>query len=249
MKKNLCRSAFTLMEAIVSIGILAMFFTFLFKTFQQGSDSFNAGSWRIGKQKEAQTFMARLKEVLEKANYADKVGPDGDIGVRSQALPIYINSNFFNRVASVAGVNAPIMFLSICEPYIDAQPKLNLPQKLGTWTGVSLICQNRRLVLKRTGSWSEFNSPFAAPADEHPNPDGCFNDGRAGANFNVDITDVNDFGIFVTTATDTVDIATGTIIEARIGLSRLRNNQPTAATVNEMVKAKLLKNSHLIQTM
>ncbi|MBI3038894.1 prepilin-type N-terminal cleavage/methylation domain-containing protein [bacterium] len=242
---------YTLIEVLIAISLFAMFFTFLIKTFSSGSDSFNTGSWRLTKQKEAQIFLGRLKDLLEKANYAERVGPDGDIGTTFQAMPIYVrrvdpSRGFFQQEESCSSIDTPVMYFSISEPYIAAQPELNIPEKKGTWTGVTIHCKNNMLTLKRTSNWNDIGAPFNAYTDTHPDVT-WFLDGKAQVNVNTDIDNVTALGIYLNVATDAADIGTGTTIIVEMELSQFKGNKPTNAKMRESLKAKLIRTNHEVK--
>ena len=240
------KSGFTLLELMIATGLLAMFFTFLFRTFTSGSESFNAGTWRVSKQKEAQQFLGRLKELLEKANYADSIGADGDIGTNYATMPIYINNLWRNVSGPCLTTNQAVMYFGIADPFISAQTNIGQAGQRGKWTGVSMLCQNGKLTLRRLGVWNTHNQPFNnAPADTHP-PPGNFDDGIPNSNVHIELTDVATLAFAISVATNTYATATGTMINVTIQCARMRNGVVTNAVVTESVRAKLLKNSHAI---
>lgn len=62
------RAGFTLVEIIISAGLLTMLMSGAFMLFRSGSRSFTQGSWRSQEQKNAQIFMAELERELGQAS-------------------------------------------------------------------------------------------------------------------------------------------------------------------------------------
>lgn len=56
---------FTLVELIVSMGILSIFFAGAFAAYKMGGDMFLSGSWRLRKQKDSERFLAILRNKIE----------------------------------------------------------------------------------------------------------------------------------------------------------------------------------------
>jgi hypothetical protein len=239
------------MEVIISMGVLSLLFTFAYKTFTGGSESFHAGNWRLLKQKEAQFFLNRLKDLLEKANYAEAIEPGGGLGTAMDTLPIFVKTGANNSSVSCLSLNSGLLYFAVTEPFIRAQPELGLTTNTrGKWTGVSVICQNSKLILTRTGNWDAFNLPYTAPLLTHPaSLLGFFDDDTAPEiRLHLDVDDVATFSFMLSRATDTRDIATGTTVEITLGLARMKNNRPTHTMIQERVKARLLRNDHQIRT-
>lgn len=249
MKRNskTNRLGYTLMEILIAASILSVFFAFMYKVFSGSSDSFNAGAWRVATQKQAQLFLVSLKGMLEKANYADTIAANGGIGVNYATQPIYINTDYFNKSGDCSGVSAQVLFFAITQPKIAQQSSLGIAGNNGLWSGVSLYCQNGKLTLKRTGDWdAEFQTPFGAPIQLHAVLPADFPGLPANEGFRISLNEVGSLSIFVSIATDTPNIATGTTVEVSVTMVHMKNNVPTGAKLTEQVKAKLLKNDHKI---
>lgn len=232
------KTGFTLVEIMVSAGLLAMLMTGIMMAFRGGSESFNTGNWRIQSQKRAQVFLARFRENLEKANYAVQIRPDGNAGNPEQ-MPVFINNRWRNVEADCSlAVPTAVMWFAITKPYTAAQANLNITESMGRWSGISLQCQNRVLTLRRTTSVGTYNSPLAAPKSMPLG--GRFVADAAGVQFVEKLEDVETMRI---NTRQTVD---GTIVELIVQLRRYLNNKPQAAFLRETCVCKLLLPDHTI---
>jgi prepilin-type N-terminal cleavage/methylation domain-containing protein len=241
------KNGFTLLEVLIAAALLSMLMIVTYNTFIGSSDSFNAGNWRVHSQKHAQIVLNAAKEYLEKANYAQVVSADGVVA--SEAQPLYIGPNFNGKQQNTLTTSQPILFFSMSEPYVAAQPKLGITAaRQGKWSGVSMYCRNGVVTLKRTSNWSRHNAPFGAPADTHPDTYKTnFDDNTAGKDMEVSVPDVVDVGVYVQSAAGGGMTATSTMIEIVLNLARIKNGKPTATTITEKIKAKLLDRNHRIR--
>lgn len=241
------RPGFTMAEMIVACGVFSMLMIFIYKVFIGGADSFNAGNWRITQQKSAQIFLSRIKDLLEKANYATQVKGGGSIA--SEALPIYINKDFLGAGRSCAGYDSQVMIFSIATSFVEGQADLGITANTkGTWSGVKLICKNRTLTLIRTGDWNAFNAaPYLAPADTYPpGMAGDYTGAGALVTVNTTLEDVSNLGIKISRGDVTSALATCTTILVSVDLVRLKNGKDTSAKIHEEVRAQLLLTDHEI---
>ena len=228
------KSGFTLVEVLISAALLAMFMSGVMLSFRGGSDSFNTGNWRIQTQKKAQIFLTRLKENIEKANYAVTITAGGNSA--SQPMDLAVSPRWHNKVASCT-VSAGALWFAITKPYVAAQPALNVGLSRGKWSGVSLYCQNRVLTLRRTGDSTVHNAPFAAP---YANPGGLFDAEGAQACFQETLPDVETLRI------NTTQNADGTSVEVILQMRRYINNKPQEVWIKESILCKLLLPGHSI---
>ena len=237
---------FTLVELLVSMGILAMVLTAVMAVFKGGGDSFSSGSWRIQKQKSLQLFLNQLKTVIEKANYAEVIKANGG-SPDADPLPINIRRDFRKTDGSCAAVDQSILFFAITQPAIEAQPDIGTAGKRGHWSGVVMSCRNRRLTLRRVGDWDDYNVPYGAPLNTYPTTGAIvtlFDQGIPNADFETVVEDVRTVGIFDFPGVAGTPVASGTIL-VRATLSRERAGQPVAE-ISEKIVSKLLDPNHTI---
>lgn len=235
MRKN----GFTLVEILISAGLLALLMTGIMLAFRGGSESFNTGNWRILTQKRVQMFLARFKDNLEKANHAVQILPDGNAG-NSEEMPIFINKRWRNVQADCSlSVPTGVMWFSITKPFTAAQAALNVTESKGKWSGVSLICNNRVLTLRRTSDQVAYNSPVAAPKSI-PADAAHFEADGANVQFVEQLQDVESMRI------NTVQTVDGTTIEVILTMRRYVNDKPQEASIRESCICKLLRPNHTI---
>lgn len=119
-------SGFTLVEIIVAAAVLSVFFIGLFSLYRMGSTMFITGSWKLNKQKEAERFLAVLRERLEQATPASVISSDEVI---NQRISIYALPNGTGVDAS--SLRRLILF-PLCKPnmVINDQPGLIMAHTL-----------------------------------------------------------------------------------------------------------------------
>jgi hypothetical protein len=230
------RRAVTLVEVLISTFVLSMLLTSVFMVFRSGSKSFSSGSWRIQNQKMLQVFMARLKDYLEKANYAHEIGKDGNLG--HQVLPICINSKALDQEMKVRGTDTDLMFFAVTESYKEGQPEYGVPTTNGSWLGVALLCRGTKLILKADGDWDRFASDCAPPADIRPANMSRF-PARTTMQGKVTLDDVE--SVFISKPhTETVDKNTGHM-KVRITLRKYDGGKPTQSFITEEIGVSLIE--------
>ncbi|HNX78027.1 MAG TPA: hypothetical protein PKM56_20295 [Candidatus Rifleibacterium sp.] len=196
------RKAITLTEILIATAVFSMFMISAFGVFSSSQASFETGSWRLQRQKQAQIFLLRLKEILEKANHAYEVRPDGKTSRFGADRPIFVNANWREQVASAS--NNAVLFFSITTPCIPAITELGQAQRPGIWKGCALECINNTLRCYQTGLWD--NMPSVTPA-EVGSPDlAKFVFGNTTGDFSISLQDVGAIGVFVQPATSSADI-------------------------------------------
>ncbi|MBF0548565.1 MAG: hypothetical protein HQM08_29300 [Candidatus Riflebacteria bacterium] len=220
--------AFTVIEILISAAILSLLFFGVIGTFSSGSRSFQTGNWRVLAQKKAQVFLALLRENLEKVNNEVFVAASGVTTVNP--MPLYLNNRWYGPAAT-CDVSQPVLYASIIVPYKSGQPDIyRLPEK-GRWSGLSIICQNRKLTIKRTGSITDFNSPF--PAQGRRADSTKFDDAGPEATVMSILEDVDSLQFSL------IDNADGRSIKVNLVLRRYSNGLPTEAAISEEILAKL----------
>lgn len=223
-----------MVEVIVASSIFSLLLLAIFGIFRSGSSSFSSGSWRIHSQKNAQIFLNRVKEVLEKANNAEYVPVAGDISVTSQ--PIFINAKWRDKFAPISDGN--VMMFSICRACVEKNDDLNIAQAIGSWTGVVLLASKKTLRLYRTGSINAL--PTTAPARAGSPNLTRFAQGSTDGVFSMELSDVASLSINYSKATGNAAVATATTIMVTIELQRSVGNKPTDAKITQSITANLV---------
>ncbi len=196
------KKAITLTEILIATAVFSLFMISAFGVFSSSQSSFATGSWRLQRHKQAQIFLLRLKESLEKANHAYEVRADGQTSRFGGVRPIIINGTWRDKVASTT--NNAVMFFSTNTPFVPAITEMGQVQRSGIWKGYGLECKNKVLRCYQTGIWDKM--PSVTPA-EIGSPDiGKFVFGDTTGDFSISLEDVGAVGVFVQPATQAVDI-------------------------------------------
>lgn len=234
MKQYTSRIGVTMVEILVATGVFAMFMVSVFGIFEYSRAGFESGSWRIQRQKHAQTFLLRLKEQLERSNHAYFVAPNGATE-RIAVRPTVINQVWFNQIASTT--NNGIMYFSITTPYVPSQPELGQVERKGIWKGVGLDCKDKTLKLYMTGVWDTM--PAHTPAVVGSPDLGKFEFGNIEGDFFTTVPDVAAVGVYVEAATQTTDIGRAVVfITVELLLEKPRSRHPVQIT--ERITASLV---------
>lgn len=207
MLKNTSRCrGITLVEILIATSVFSLFMISVFGVFEYSRAGFETGSWRIQRQKNAQTFLLRLKDLLERSNHPYQVAPNGAT-VRVSTSPIVVNDAWFSKVASTT--NNGIMYFSITSPYVPEQPELGQKERKGVWKGVGLDCKDKTLKLYLTGVWDQM--PAHTPAEIGSPDTTMFEFGKTDGDFIMSLSDVAAAGVYVAAATQTTDIKRPTV--------------------------------------
>ena len=201
MRTITCRSAVTLVEILIATSVFALFMLSVFGVFEYSRASFETGSWRIQRQKHAQTFLLRLKDLLERSNHAYAIAPNGDTQ-RTADRPIAVNQAWFNNLAS--STNNGVLYFSIISPYVPEQVDLGQTERKGVWKGVGLDCKEQKLKLYMNGKWDDM--PAHTPIDVGSPDLDKFEFGHTEGDFAMTLDDVAAIGVFAVAATQTTDI-------------------------------------------
>ncbi len=229
-----CRKAVTMVEILIATSVFSLFMLSVFGIFEYSRAGFETGSWRIQKQKQAQTFLLRLKDLIERSNHAYAVAPNGATE-RVAVRPTVINEAWFNQVASVTSNG--MLYFSITSPYVPAQTDLGQVESRGIWKGVGLDCKDQTLRLYMTGNWNEM--PPHTPVDVGSPDLDKFVFGNTEGDFATTLTDVAAVGIFASAATLTTDIGRPAIfLTVELILENPRSRQK--AQVVERMTASLV---------
>jgi len=228
------RKAFTLVEILVATGVLSLFMISVFSVYEYSRAGFETGAWRLQSQKNAQTFLMRLKDLLERSNHAYAVAPNGDTQ-RVADRPTVLNEAWYNKVAAVT--NNGILYFSITSPYVPEQADLGQAERKGAWKGVGLDCKDNTLKLYMTGIWNEM--PAHTPVDVGSPDLNRFEFGHTEGDFSISLNDVAEIGVFAAKATQTTDIGRPAIfLSVELVLENPRSRQK--ARVIERMTASMV---------
>ncbi len=228
------RKAFTLVEILVATSVLSLFMISVFGIYEYSRSGFETGAWRLQSQKNAQTFLMRLKDLLERSNHAYVVAPNGDTQ-RVADRPTVLNEAWFNQVATATSHG--ILYFSIISPYVPEQVDLGQTERMGTWKGVGLDCKDKTLKLYMTGNWNEM--PAHTPVDVGSPDLTRFEFGHTEGDFSISLKDVAEIGVFAAEATQTTDIGRQAIfLTVELVLENPRSRQK--ARVTERMTASLV---------
>jgi len=228
------RRGVTMVEILVATTVFSLFMAAAFGIFRSSQEGFESGHWRIQRQKEAQLFLLRLKEVMEKANHAYEVMPDGQTVRAGGIRPVYINGTWFNRVASSS--NNGVMYFSISTPYKSAVPELGQPVSTGIWKGVGLECRGGKMRCYMTGVWNNF--PTSVPGDVGSADLSKFVFGNTTGDFSISLSDVSAIGVFVQQASETVDLGRPEAF-VTVEVTMTKPKSRTRVQISERMTAKM----------
>lgn len=222
---------FTVLEIVIAAGLLSGLFLGVFQIFRSGSDSFKVGSWRIQTQKQAQTFLTRLRELLERAN-PPMILESGSLPVPVTSQPITLHTGFNSGPVTLAGTGG-ILYFSVSKaaqrPGVDGG-LIGVSSEDGVWTGVSLAYGplpdgQHQLILVQSGQTNDLDDWFGLPYDM---PGSDFQRAPTAQRNRVTLNDVR--SIHVTTASHTIDIT--------VTMAKLTGGLETVIT--EKMHAKLI---------
>jgi prepilin-type N-terminal cleavage/methylation domain-containing protein len=105
---------YTLVEILVAASVFSLFFMGVFNLYRMGSNMFVYGSWKLQKQKDAERFLAILRERLEMAS-SPTVVTNADVNER----PVHIYTLASgSEVIEPAGTTRLLLF-AVCKPNIQ----------------------------------------------------------------------------------------------------------------------------------
>ncbi|NCB38186.1 MAG: hypothetical protein EOM80_05390 [Erysipelotrichia bacterium] len=222
------KNGITMVELIIATAVFSLFMISVFGVYSSSQSGFESGSWRLQRQKQAQIFLLRLKESLEKANHAYAVAANGVTTRVGNARPIFINSTWRDQIAPVD--NRGIMYFSITTPFVPALSEFGQTEKTGNWKGVGLECLNNTLRCYATGDWDKM--PSFTPVEVGSPNLAQFTFGNMTGDFSISLEDVVAFGVFVSAATQTADLGRPEVFIT----CELRIEKPRAKTKIEVVE-------------
>lgn len=114
-RRSLKSKGFTLVEILVAASVFSLFFLGAFNLYRMGSNMFLLGTWKLQKQKDAERFLAILRERLEMASSPSVVSA---AAVNEQSVHIY-------TLASGTEVVKPnndtrIILFAVCKPNVQS---------------------------------------------------------------------------------------------------------------------------------
>lgn len=223
----------TLVEILVATGVFSLFMIGILTLFSQSRAGFDSGTWRLQRQKDAQRFLLRFKELLERSNHAYEVVAGGQTN-RVRTQPIIINAEWYNQRAAVASHG--IMYFSIISTAIAPEPSLGQAGRSGRWKGVGLDYNGDRLHLYLTGDWNKM--PAHTPAAIGSPDLTKFHTGVDAEDFGTFLDEVEEIGIFFRQASETTDIGRPiTIVTVELVLKRSRGRHESR--ISEHMTASL----------
>lgn len=129
------QKGFTLVEVLIAAGVLSMFIGGVFAFYRMGSTMFQAGSWRLQKQKEAERFLNILKERIEQASNATYIDPAGDPPItEAKAKFLALNDGVQVSFSASESDGERLMLFSVCKPDLS-----KLGAAVGPGTGPGLV--------------------------------------------------------------------------------------------------------------
>ncbi|EKD84267.1 MAG: hypothetical protein ACD_39C00142G0004 [uncultured bacterium] len=108
------KRGFTLVEIMVAASVFTLFFFGVFNLYRMGSNMFLRGSWKLQKQKDAERFLAILRERLEMASSPSVVT---DAAVTEQPVHIYTLASGTEVVEPAAETR--LLLFAICKPNVQ----------------------------------------------------------------------------------------------------------------------------------
>ncbi len=114
------RKGFTLVEILIASGVFAIFATGLFSFYRMGSNMYVTGSWKLQKQKEAERFLAILKERIEQASNASAL-QSGTVASATCAFNVLESGSIIDKVDKInaAAGNTRLMLFTVCKPNME----------------------------------------------------------------------------------------------------------------------------------
>lgn len=113
--RNLKR-AFTLVELLVAVAVFLAFIGGVFLIYTSGNRVFHGGSWRLQKQKDAESFFNVLRERLEATSYPVVIS-EGAATAQEYPANVRLASNTF-QVGDLGGAPRLLMSFPVCKPFI-----------------------------------------------------------------------------------------------------------------------------------
>ncbi|MBQ3643835.1 MAG: prepilin-type N-terminal cleavage/methylation domain-containing protein [Candidatus Riflebacteria bacterium] len=229
------KKAFTLVELMIATVLLGLLLTAAFTIFGGSNKGFKAGTWRMTTQKDAQRFLLRFKENVERATHLYSLDMNGERILESK-IPITVASAYYNALAS--STNTGILFGSRVTPICNQNLELGIKSDInGIWKGLSLECFDKTLSFVYTGDRNTLLST-TPPASIGPTNNTRVTYGNRDGDFITSIKDVDSIGVFVRKATDSVEIGRPEVL-ITLKLVMLMPDSNGKTTVSEQITARI----------
>ena len=229
------KKAFTLVEVMIATVLLGLVITAAFSIFGGSNKGFKTGTWRMNTQKEAQRFLLRFKENVEKATHLYSLGVDGNRNIISK-IPITIASKYYNSLAS--STDTGILFASRVTPICDKNLELGIKNDInGIWKGISLECYQKQLYFVFTGDKDKLLS--STPSESiGPTGNSKITFGNKEGDSVTSLNDVDSLALYVQKATDSVNIGRPEVL-ITLKVVMLMPNSRGQTKVTEQITARI----------
>lgn len=233
--QNMNKKAFTLVELMIATVLLGLVITAAFSIFGGSNKGFKIGTWRMNTQKEAQRFLLRFKENVEKATHLYSLGADGNRKTETK-IPITIASKYYNALAS--STDTGILFASRITPICDKNLELGIKNDVnGVWKGISLECFQKTLYFVYTGNKDKLLG--STPSDSiGPTSNSRITFGDTNDDSITSLKDVDSLAVYVQKATDSVNIGRPEVL-VTLKVVMLMPNSNGQTTVTEQITARI----------
>lgn len=229
------KKAFTLVEVMIATVLLGLVITAAFSIFGGSNKGFKVGTWRMNTQKEAQRFLLRFKENVEKASHLYSLGVDGNRNTISR-IPITIASKYYNTLASTTDTG--ILFASRVTPICDKNLELGIKNDInGIWKGLSLECYQKTLYFVYTGDKDKLLS--STPSESiGPTNNSKITFGTKDNEAITSLNDVDSLAVYIQKASDTANIGRPEIL-VTLKVVMLMPQSRGQTTVTEQITARI----------
>ena len=219
------KKGFTLVELSIAAGLLSLVIIAGFAVFNNSGKAFSAGSWRLARQQEAQRFLLKFKENIEKASNAYEFTGNSNNMIAS--IPISISTKYNNMFAA-STESTGVLYTSSVTPIqqVNQELGINIMRK-GIWKGYSLECRNNVLSFTQTGKVAQMHADTPGNIRNNAN----ITKGNLSQDFSISLSDVASIGVFIAKATDSVDLKTNDVLlTLKVGMVMPKSKGQTTVT-------------------
>jgi len=236
------RNGFTLVEIIVAASVFSLFFLGVFNLYRMGSNMFLRGSWKLHKQKEAECFLAILRERLEMASSPSVVS---ESAVSEQLVHIYTVASGTQFVEPTSDTR--VVLFAICKPNVQPtgtqgmiMPHV-LTMRRDAGSKLSTLILEGKSQIDFPGINNDFLTELntgAGIGDFTAQPQN-FGLG-AGTGFQTSLSEVHSVRVFVGAASGTVDAASVGTAGHTLGIEvTMRNPKNEETMVTQSIFARI----------